>query len=71
MCRFMEKIMTSLIESVAEPMSVGGIGLNVSNLDVNILLPVIIIIGISAFFTALWALGVWHYMWIASRHDRQ
>jgi hypothetical protein len=67
----MEKIMTSLIESVAEPMSVGGIGLNVSNLDVNILLPVIIIIGISAFFTSLWALGVWQYMWLASRHDHK
>ena len=62
--------MTSLIESVPEPMKVSGVALNALNLDARILLPVIIIIVISTLLTAIWALGVWQYLWLKARQAR-
>jgi len=62
--------MTSWIESVAEPMNMGQFELNLLSLDARVLLPVIVICGISLLLTALWVLGVWEYVWL-TRHDHR
>ena len=63
--------MTTWIESVAEPMNMTGFELNLLGLNASALLPVIIICGISVLLTTLWVLGVWEYMWLASKHEHK